>query len=89
MPTTLLPQHRSNDLSDIQNRLESLWNELSGEIPNHSDDPKAQSLLQTGARSRGRPSDGVSHSPRALRKRWWLSRARSRGAAKTSGRAAA
>lgn len=49
MPTTLRPQHRSHDLTEIRNRLESLWSELSGEIQNHSDDPKAQSLLQTGA----------------------------------------
>lgn len=49
MPTTLPPQHQPTDLAEIRNRLESLWSELSGEIQNHADDPKAQSLLQTGA----------------------------------------
>lgn len=49
MPTTLPSQHQPTDLAEIRNRLESLWNDLSGEIQNHADDPKAQSLLQTGA----------------------------------------
>lgn len=49
MPTTLSPQHQPTDLAEIRKRLESLWSDLSGEIQNHTDDPKAQSLLQTGA----------------------------------------
>lgn len=49
MSTTLPPQHRPTDLAEIRKRLESLWSDLSGEVQNHADDPKAQSLLQTGA----------------------------------------
>lgn len=49
MPTSLRSNDRPRDLAEIQDSLESLCNELCGEIQNHADDPKAQSLLQTGA----------------------------------------